>query len=72
MLLLLLNYTGCNLKMIKKFRKLFYYLLLLLFTFSSTLELINQIVLNLTIIVIYEFLIFYFLIKAQVKTNTNS
>lgn len=59
---LIINYF-ITLKLIKKFRKLFYYLFLILTTLICPPEILIQININIFVIVSYEFIILLFLLK---------
>jgi len=59
---LIINYF-ITLKLIKKFRKFFYYLFLILTTLICPPEILMQINVNIFIITFYEFIILFFLLK---------
>jgi Sec-independent protein secretion pathway component TatC len=62
-LLLVLSYINVNAKMIKKFRKLYYYLFIFLATVVSPPDIFSQFFISLIAIVLYEFLVFASMIK---------
>jgi sec-independent protein translocase protein TatC len=63
--LLLFNYTTISVQAIKKFKKLLYYLFLVLATFVSPPEVLTQIFVFLIFFVVYEYLILLFLVKLK-------
>ena len=65
--LLFSNYLGINIKVIKKFRKLYYYCFIILSTLISPPEILSQIFISLIIIFIYEFLLLFFLLNTRLK-----
>jgi sec-independent protein translocase protein TatC len=67
LLLLFLNYTNVNIKVIKKFRKFYYYCFIILSTLISPPEILSQIFISLMAIFIYEFLLLLFLLKIRFK-----
>jgi sec-independent protein translocase protein TatC len=67
LLLLLLNYLGINIKVIKKFRKLYYYCFIILSTLISPPEILSQIFISLIVIFIYESILLFFLLKTHLK-----
>ena len=62
-LFLVLNWVNVNVKLIKKFRKLYYYLFILLSTVTSPPDVFSQFFMSLTFVITYEFLVFISLIK---------
>lgn len=80
-LFLFLNYINANIKIIRKFRKLYYYFFVLFATIVSPPDVLSQFFISITLIFLYELLVFAFmfkfstqLIRQPVKTNqdTNS
>jgi sec-independent protein translocase protein TatC len=67
LLLLFLNYIDVNVKIIKKFRKLYYYSFIIFSTLISPPEILSQIFISLIAIFIYEFLLLLFLLKIRFK-----
>lgn len=67
LILLFLNYIDVNTKVIKKFRKLYYYCFIILSTLISPPEILSQIFISLIAIFIYEFLLLVFLLKIRFK-----
>lgn len=67
LLLLFLNYLDINTKIIKKFRKLFYYFIIIFSTLISPPEILSQILISLIAILIYELLLLFFILKICFK-----
>ena len=67
LLLLFLNYIDINIKIIKKFRKLYYYCFIIFSTLISPPEILSQIFISLMAVFIYELLLFFFLLKTRFK-----
>ena len=67
LLLLFLNYLGINIKVIKRFRKFYYYCFTIISTLISPPEILSQIFISLIVIFMYEFLLLFFLLKARLK-----
>lgn len=58
LLLLLVTYAGTNFQHIKRFRKMYYYLFVLLSTILSPPDIISQLVISTATVTIFEFLVF--------------
>jgi sec-independent protein translocase protein TatC len=67
LLLLFLNYIDVNIKVIKKFRKLYYYCFIIFATLISPPEVLSQIFISLIAIFICELLLLLFLLKIRFK-----
>lgn len=65
--LLFLNYSDVNIKVIKKFRKVYYYCFIIFSTFISPPEILSQIFISSVTIFIYEVLLLLFLLKIRSK-----
>jgi sec-independent protein translocase protein TatC len=70
LLLFYINFTNVNLKIIKKFRKLYYYCFIIFSTLISPPEILSQIVISLIAIFLYEFLLLFFLLKNRFKSTS--
>jgi len=66
-LLLFLNHTDANRKLLKKFRKFYHYCFIIFSTLISPPEILSQIFISLIVIFIYEFLLIFFLLKIYLK-----
>ena len=66
--LLFLNYIDANIKLIRKFRKLYHYCFIIFSTLISPPEILSQIFLSIIVIFIYEFLIIFFILKIYLKS----
>jgi sec-independent protein translocase protein TatC len=64
--ILFLNYFNINLKNIKKYRKL-YYFIFIMFSAILTLDVISQCLISVFFIIMYEILIFFFLLNNYFK-----
>ena len=60
---IILDYTKSNLKIIKKFRKIYYYCFIILSTMITPPDFFSQILISLVFILAYEFLILFFSLK---------
>ena len=66
--LILTNLSGTN-KGIKSFRKLFYFVFVIFSTLTTPPDIISQTILSLSLIVIYEILVFTMFLKTSMATN---
>lgn len=62
-----LNYIKKKLLVIKKFRKVYYYFFVIFSTLISPPDLLSQITISLFLIFVYEFLVFFIVIKSLCK-----
>lgn len=67
LLLLYINYIDVNIKIIKKFRKFYYYCFVIFSTLVSPPEIFSQIFISLIAILNYELLLLFFLLKIRFK-----
>ena len=64
LLFFFLDYVNTNIRMIKKFRKLYYYCFILFSTFISPPDIFNQIFISFFLITLYEFFIFRLMFRS--------
>lgn len=67
--LIILDYTKSNLKIIKKFRKIYYYCFIILSTIITPPDFFSQVLTSLIFILIYEFLILFFSFKNKLQNT---
>lgn len=67
--LIILDYTKSNLKIIKKFRKIYYYCFIILSTIITPPDFFSQVLISLVFILAYEVLIFFFSFKNKLQNT---
>lgn len=70
-LVFFLDYTNTNLDLIKKFRKFFYYLFVFFSTLVTPPDIFSQILFSFAIIILYEMLIIFSILKWLLKKNAS-
>jgi sec-independent protein translocase protein TatC len=65
---LFLNYINANIRIIKKFRRLYYFFFLIFATLVSPPDIFSQFLISIIVILLYEVLIFTFLLRAVTRS----